>query len=79
MLQETRWCRNQEEILLQHISGLQIASTAAIPTGGYCSSGGSAILIPAGWVITQWVVLLEGVAILVSDRSVAPRQELPRL
>ena len=32
LLQETKWHRNQEEILLQHISGLQIASTNAIRT-----------------------------------------------
>ena len=71
MLQETRWCRNQEEILLQHISGLQIATTNAIPTEGDSASGGVAILMPAGWVITQRIVLLQGraIAVLVSDRS----------
>ncbi len=71
MLQETRWCRNQEEILLQHTSGLQIATTNAIPTEGDSASGGAAILMPAGWVITQRVVLLQGraIAALVSDRS----------
>ena len=57
--QETRWRYNQEEILLQHVSGLQMASTAAIPTSGDCSSGGVAILLPTGWVVTQRVVLKE--------------------
>ena len=48
-----------------------MVSTAAIPTSGDSSSGGVAILLPAGWVIAQRVVLLRGraVAILVSDRS----------
>ncbi len=71
MLQETRRCRNQEEIRLQHISGLQIATTNAIPTEGDSASGGAAILMPAGWVITQRIVLLQGraIAVLVSDRS----------
>ena len=71
LLQETKRVDNQEEALLQRISGLQVVSTSAIPTSCDHSSGGAAILLPAGWVITQRVVLLKGraVATLVSDRS----------
>ena len=71
LLQETKWHRNQEEILLQHISGLQLATTNAIRTGCDAASGGAAVLLPAGWVISQQIVLLEGraIAVLVSDRS----------
>ena len=71
LLQETKWRRNQEEILLQHISGLQLATTNAIRTGSDSASGGAAVLLPAGWVISQRIVLLEGraIAVLVSDRS----------
>ena len=71
LLQETKWCRNQEEILLQHISGLQLATTKAIQTDSDSASGGAAILMPAGWVISQRIVLLQGraIAVLVSDRS----------
>ena len=71
LLQETKWRRNQEEILLQHISGLQLAASNAIRTGSDSASGGAAVLLPAGWVIIQRIVLLEGraIAVLVSDRS----------
>ena len=71
LLQETKWRRNQEEILLQHISGLQLATTNAIRTGSDSASGGAAVLLLAGWVISQQIVLLEGraIAVLVSDRS----------
>ena len=70
LLQETKWHRNQEEILLQHISGLQIVSTNAKRTDNDAWSGGAAILLPAGWVISQRIVLLAGraVAVLVNDR-----------
>ena len=57
--------------LYQHISGVQIASTAAIPTCNDRCSGGAAILVPAGWTISQKITLLKGraVAALVQDRS----------
>ena len=70
LLQETKWHHNQEEILLQHISGLQIASTDAKLTDNGTFSGGSAVLIPPGWIVSQRIVLLAGraIAVLVSDR-----------
>ena len=40
LLQETKWCRNQEEILFRHISGLQLATTKAIATVGDCFGWG---------------------------------------
>ena len=69
LLQETKWHRNQEEILLQHISGLQIVSTNAKRTDNDAWSGGAAILLPAGWIISQRIVLLAGraVAVLIND------------
>ena len=69
-LQETKWHNNQEEVLLQHISGLQIVSTNAKRTDNDTLSGGVAVLLPAGWVIGQRVLLLAGraVAALVDDR-----------
>ena len=70
LLQETKWHHNQEEILLQHISGLQIASTDAKLTDNGTCSGGSAVLIPPGWIVSQRIVLLAGraIAVLVNDR-----------
>ena len=69
-LQETKWHSNQEEVLLQHISGLQIVSTNAKRTDNDAWSGGTAVLLPAGWVIGQRILLLAGraVAVLVNDR-----------
>ena len=55
LLQETKWHHNQEEILLQHISGLQIVSTNAIRTDNAILSGGVAM---AG----------RAVAVLINDR-----------
>ena len=62
LLQETKWHNNQEEILLQHISGLQIVNATL--------SGGAAVLLPAGWTIEQKISLLAGraVAVLINDR-----------
>ena len=70
LLQETKWHHNQEEILLQHISGLQIASTNAVCTDNNTLSGGVAVLLPAGWIVSQRIVLLPGrsIAVLVNDR-----------
>ena len=70
LLQETKWHHNQEEILLQHISGLQIASTNAVCTDNNTLSGGVAVLLPAGWIVNQRIVLLPGraIAVLVNDR-----------
>ena len=70
LLQETKWHNNQEEILLQHISGLQIASTNAKRTDNNTLSGGVAVLLPAGWLVNQRIVLLAGraIAVLVNDR-----------
>ena len=70
LLQETKWHNNQEEILLQHISGLQIVSTNAIRTDNATLSGGAAVLLPAGWTIEQKISLLAGrpVAVLINDR-----------
>ena len=70
LLQETKWHHNQKEILLQHISGLQIASTNAKRTDNDTLSGGAAVLLPAGWVVNQRIVLLAGraIAVLVNDR-----------
>ena len=60
-----------QETLLQHISGLQIASTNAMCTDNNTLSGGVAVLLPAGWVVSQRIVLLPGrsIAVLVNDRS----------
>ena len=70
LLQETKWHHNQEEILLQHISGLQIISSNAIRTDHAILSGGVAVLLPAGWTIEQKIVLMAGraIAVLVNDR-----------
>ena len=70
LLQETKWHHNQEEILLQHISGLQIVSSNAIRTDHAILSGGVAVLLPAGWTIEQKIVLMAGraIAVLVNDR-----------
>ena len=70
LLQETKWHHNQEEILLQHISGLQIVSTNAIRTDNAILSGGVAVLLPAGWTIEQKIILMAGraVAVLINDR-----------
>ena len=70
LLQETKWHHNQEEILLQHISGLQIFSSNAIRTDHAILSGGVAVLLPAGWTIEQKIVLMAGraIAVLVNDR-----------
>ena len=70
LLQETKWHNSQEEILLQHISGLQIVSTNAIRTDNAILSGGVAVLLPAGWTIEQKIILLAGraVAVLINDR-----------
>ena len=70
LLQETKWHHNQEEILLQHISGLQIISSNAIRTDHATLSGGVVVLLPAGWTIEQKIVLMAGraIAVLVNDR-----------
>ena len=70
LLQETKWHHNQEEILLQRISGLQIVSTNAIRTDNAILSGGVAVLLPAGWTIEQKIILMAGraVTVLINDR-----------
>ena len=70
-IQETKWSGSQKETVHQHIPGLQIAETHAIRTRQGNWSGGTAILIPPGFTLKNWHVLVDGKAVvaLVSDRG----------
>ena len=70
-LQETKWSGSQRDALLQHIPGVQIAETLAIRNRNGRLSGGTAILIPTGFVLKDSHVLVQGKAVvaLVEDRG----------
>ena len=70
-IQETKWSGSQSETISQHIPGIQIAETHAIRSRQGKWSGGTAILIPTGFRLKNWQVLVDGKAViaLVADRG----------
>ena len=71
LLQETRWCGGQEEILSQHLPGVTICSASPVSTELGNPSGGTSVLVPAGWHVGCGTVLVPGkaVAVLLADRG----------
>ena len=71
LLRETKWCGGQEEILSQQLPGVTICSTAPLSTELGNPSGGTSVLIPAGWQYLGRTVLVPGkaVAALLADRG----------
>ena len=71
LLQETRWCGGQEEILSQHLPGVTVCSAPPISTELGNPSGGTSVLVPAGWQVGSRTVLIPGkaVAVLLADRG----------
>ena len=71
LLQETKWCGGQEEILSQHLPGVTICSTSPLSTELGNPSGGTSVLIPAGWQVLGSTVLVPGKAVsaLLADRG----------
>ena len=70
-LQETKWNGTQVESIYQNIPGVQISSSNATPNENGELTGGVAILLPAGWIVQQEIILVKGRAIasLVKDRT----------
>ena len=70
-LQETKWNGTQAEAIHQNIPGIQISSSNATPNENGELTGGVAILLPAGWIAQQEIILVKGraVATLVKDRT----------
>ena len=70
-LQETKWNGTQVESIHQNILGIQISSSNATPNENGELTGGVAILLPAGWVVQQEIILVKGraIATLVKDRT----------
>ena len=71
LLQETKWCGGQEEILSQHLPGVTICSASPVSTEPGNPSAGISVLVPAGWQVGNRTVLVPGkaVAVLLADRS----------
>ena len=71
LLQETRWNGGQEEILAQHLPGVTVCSAPPISTELGNPSGGTTVLVPAGWQVGEKTALIPGkaVAVLLTDRS----------
>ena len=63
--------RTQEEILSQHLPGVTICSASPVSTELGNPSGGTSVLIPAGWHVGCRTVLVPGkaVAVLLADRG----------
>ena len=70
LLQETKWTGGQEEILAQHLPGVTVCSAPPIYTELGNPSGGTTVLVPAGWQVGEKTVLIPGkaVAVLLTDR-----------
>ena len=70
LLQETKWTGGQEEILAQHLPGVTVCSAPPISTELGNPSGGTTVLVPAGWQVGEKTVLIPGkaVAVLLTDR-----------
>ena len=71
LLQETRWSSGQEETVSQYLPGVTVCSAPPISTGLGNPSGGTSVLLPAGWQVVSKVILVPGkaVAVLLSDRG----------
>ena len=71
LLQEARWCGGQEEILSQHLPGVTVCSAPPISTELGNPSGGTSVLVPAGWQVGSRTALIPGkaVAVLLADRG----------
>ena len=71
LLQETRWCGGQEEILSQHLPGVTVCSASPVSTELGNPSCGTSVLVPAGWHVGSRTVLVPGkaVAVLLADRG----------
>ena len=70
LLQETKWTGGQEEILAQYLPGVTVCSAPPIYTELGNPSGGTTVLVPAGWQVGEKTVLIPGkaVAVLLTDR-----------
>ena len=70
LLQETKWNGGQEEILAQYLPGVTVCSAPPIYTELGNSSGGTTVLVPAGWQVGEKTALIPGkaVAVLLTDR-----------
>ena len=66
LLQETRWSGGQEEILSH---GVTVCSAPPLRTELGNPSGGTSVLLPAGWHVVSKIVLVPGIAVLLSDRG----------
>ena len=71
LLQETKWCGGQEEILSQHLPGVTVCSASPVSTELGNPSGGTSVLVPAGWHVGCRTVLVPGkaLAVLLADRG----------
>ena len=70
LLQETKWNGGQEEILAQHLPGVTVCSAPPIYTELGNPSGGTTVLVPAGWQVGEKTALIPGkaAAVLLTDR-----------